>query len=215
MSSLAATDTTLPARASGRPRSEGCRQKILAAADLLLTRDGFAKMSIDAIAQEAGASKATIYRWWPSKAAIVMEALLELTEADVHVPAGPDPEDEIVLRIGKLIALFRSPKGRVIASIIGQSQFDPEIGEAYRKHLLGPRRAQMHAVINRAIAAGQFREDLDVDLAMDLLYGPIYERLLLGHAPLDESFLANYPPMALAALRGYAGLNPASQIARG
>jgi AcrR family transcriptional regulator len=170
-------------------------------------------MSIDAIAQAAGASKATIYRWWPSKAAIVMEALLESTEADVHVPAGPYPEEDMILRIRKMIALFRSPKGRVIASLIGQSQFDPEVAEAYRKHLLRPRRADMRAILERAIASGRFRADLDIDLAIDMLYGPIYERLLLGHAALDDAFERDYPPIALAALRGYAGQTPDGWIA--
>src|SRR5271163_3761272 len=72
---------TLPAKSVGRPRSEGCRQKVLAAADTLFTRDGLARMSVDAVAQQAGVSKATIYRWWPNKAAIVMEALLTSSEA--------------------------------------------------------------------------------------------------------------------------------------
>jgi AcrR family transcriptional regulator len=195
----------LPAKSVGRPRSEGCRQKVLAAADTLFTRDGLARMSVDAVAQQAGVSKATIYRWWPNKAAIVMEALLTSSEAEVYVPTSPYPEEDLIARVRRTVALFRGPRGRVIASLIGQAQSDPEIAEAYRQHLLGPRRVAMRAAIQRAVDAGIYRPDIDFDLATDVLYGPLYQRLLLRHAPFDEAFERDYPPAAVAALRGYAG----------
>jgi AcrR family transcriptional regulator len=195
---------TMQAARGGRPRSEGCRQKVLAAADTLFARDGLARMSVDAIALSAGVSKATIYRWWPNKAAIVMEALLASTEADVHVPVSPFPEEDLVAKIRRTVALFRGPRGRVIASLIGQAQSDPEIAEAYRQQLLGPRRIAMRAAIDRAVEAGLYRADVDFDLAIDILYGPLYQRLLLRHAPLDEAFERDYPPIAVAALRVYA-----------
>jgi AcrR family transcriptional regulator len=192
-------------RAVGRPRSEGCRQKVLTAADALLARDGFARMSIDGIAQLAGVSKATIYRWWPSKAAIVMEAMLASTEADVYVPTSPYPEEDLIARVRKLIALFCGPKARVIRSLIGEAQFNPEVAEAYRTHLLLPRRVAMRAALERAVDAGIFRPDFDRELAIDMLYGPVYQRLLLGHAPLDDAFARDWPPLAIAQLRAYAG----------
>jgi AcrR family transcriptional regulator len=188
----------------GRPRSEDCRHKVLAAADELFAREGLARMSVDAIAQVAGVSKATIYRWWPNKSAIVMEALLTSTEAEVHVPISPFPEEDLIAKIRRTVALFRGPRGRVVASLIGQAQSDPEIAEAYRQQLLGPRRAAMRAAIERGIAAGLYRPDIDQDLAIDILYGPLYQRLLLRHAPLDEAFERDYPPIAVAALRVYA-----------
>jgi AcrR family transcriptional regulator len=195
----------IPTSRAGRPRSEDCRNKVLSAADTLFARDGLARMSVDAVAQLAGVSKATIYRWWPNKAAIVMEALLASTEAEVYVATSPFPEEDLIARIRRTIALFRGPRGRLISSIIGQAQSDPEIAEAYRQHLLGPRRVAMRAAIQRAIDAGLYREDLDLDLATDLLYGPLYQRLLLGHAPMDDAFERDYPPAAVSALRGYAG----------
>ncbi len=192
------------ARPAGRPRSEGCRQKILHAANALLGEDGFDRISVDAIAQSAGVSKATIYRWWPNKSAIVMDALLESSEAEVYVPVSPFPEEDLIARVRRTVALFRGPRGRIIASLIGQAQSDPEIAEAYRQQLLGPRREAMRAAIQRAIEAGLYRPDLDLNLAIDLLYGPLYQRLLLRHAPLDEAFERDYPPLAVAALRVYA-----------
>jgi AcrR family transcriptional regulator len=190
-----------PSRA-GRPRSEGCRRRILAAADSLLTRDGFAGTSVDDIAAAAGVSKATIYRWWPNKAAVVMEALLEAIEADFKAAADGDAEEDLIARIRRTIALFRSPKGRMLASLIGEAQFDSELAKAYRQRLLRPRRAGLQAALARAVAAGALRLGVDLELATDIVYGPLYARLLLGHAPLDDAFERNYPAIALAALRG-------------
>jgi AcrR family transcriptional regulator len=199
-----ASSDAVPAARGGRPRSEGCRQKVLAAADEVFAREGLAGMTVDAVAQSAGVGKATIYRWWPNKAAIVMEALLASTEAEVFVPMSPFPEEDLIAKIRRTVALFRGPKGRVVASLLGLAQSDPEIAEAYRQHLLGPRRAAMRAAIQRGIDAGLYREDIDVNLAIDILYGPLYQRLLLGHAPLDAAFERDYPPIAVAALRVYA-----------
>jgi len=204
MNALSDHSVESPARPSGRPRSEDCRQKILNAADELLARDGFSRMSIEAIARLAGTSKATIYRWWPSKAAIVMEALLAATEADVFVKPSSSAEEDLLEKVRRAIALFRGPKGRVIASLIGQAQSDREIGEAYRTQILVPRRADLRQAIERAIRAGTFSPDIDIDLAIDLLFGPLYQRLLLRHAPMDDAFERDYPPVAIAALRVYA-----------
>ncbi len=167
----------------------------------LLAEVGFAGTSVDAIAQAAGVSKATIYRWWPNKAAVVMEALLGAIEADFPATAGADTEEDLIARIRRTIALFRSPKGRILASLIGEAQFDPELAEAYRQRLLGPRRAGLRAALERAVAAGALRPG-DLELAVDIVYGPLYARLLLGHAPLDDGFERDYPAIALAALSG-------------
>jgi AcrR family transcriptional regulator len=197
-----ATALTIAAPQPGRPRSEGCRQKILAAADALLARDGFARMSMEAIAHEAGSSKATIYRWWPNKAAVVMDAVLESTAAEIFVPAGPDPQADLQEKLVRTIALFRGPKGRVFASLIAESQFDPELAEAYRVNLLIPRRVALRGVLERMIEAGQLNRGTHLVVAMDMLLSPIYARLLLGHAALDDEFARDYPRLALAALRG-------------
>lgn len=203
MTEPALTDSAI--RTTGRPRSEGCRVKVLSAADSLVSRDGFARVSVDAIAQAAGVSKATIYRWWPNKAAIVVEALLESTEADVQVPDSDSPEADLIERIRRTISLFRGARGQILTSLIGEAQFNPEVAGAYRRNLLGPRRAAMRSAIGRIVAAGRLKADFDVDLAIDFLYGPLYQRLLLRHAPLDDAFEREYPPTAYAALRALAG----------
>ena len=166
-------------------------------------------MSIDAIAQSAGTSKATIYRWWPNKAAIIMEAFLTSTEADLYVEPTSSPEIDLATRIRRVISMFRSANGRIIASVIAEAQSDPEVGAAYREHLLAPRRANIREPIERMIAAQGVTHDVDIDLAIDLIYGPLYERLLLGHAPLDDAFERDYPVLAVALLRTYITLTAA------
>ena len=195
------SQASLSSSRAGRPRSERCRRKILAAADALLAENGFAGTSVDAIAEAAGVSKATIYRWWPNKAAVVIEALLGAIETDFAASTGGDAEADLILRIRRTIALFRSPKGRILASLIGEAQVDPAVATAYRQRLLGPRRAGLRAALERAVAAGALRLG-DIELAIDIVYGPLYARLLLGHAPLDDEFERDYPAIALAALRG-------------
>lgn len=190
---------TAPRR--GRPRSEKARLAILqAAADLLLDH-GMARVSMDAVAERAGVSKATIYRWWPSKERLALEALLK------WAAASSPPRDTGTLR-GDLLALVRPwvreirtrPFGRVIAAVVAQAQSDPDFAAVYRRHFVEPRREPMRAVFARAVDRGEASADLDIEVALDLIYGPLYHRLLHGHAPLTERFAQDVVDLALAGI---------------
>jgi AcrR family transcriptional regulator len=181
-----------PAEAAprGRPRSEKARTAILeAAADLLLAR-GLSAVSMDAVAEQAGVSKATIYRWWPTKETLALDALF--TE---WADARPHPRDTGALR-GDLLSLLRPwvrlassrPYGRVIAALLTKSQTDPDFAAEYRQRFVEPRRDQARAIFRRAIERGEIPADALVEVALDLLYGALYHRLLHGHAPLNERF---------------------------
>ena len=194
----------------GRPRSEKARHAILeAAAELLLLR-GLGAVSMDAVAERAGVSKATIYRWWPSKEMLALDALLDW--AATSAPA----RDTGSLR-GDLLALVRpwvreikrQPFGRVIAALVTEAQSDPQFAEAYRTHFVEPRREAMRAAFARAADRGDVPADLDVEVAVDLIYGPLYHRLLHGHAPLTGQFAQDVVDMALAGI-----VNPSSQAGR-
>jgi AcrR family transcriptional regulator len=188
-------------RRPGRPRSERARQAILQAAADLLLDEGTAHVSMDTVAERAGVSKATIYRWWPSKERLALDALLEWTAT------GSAPRDIGSLR-GDLLALVRPwvreirrrPFARVIAALITEAHSDPAFAEDYRRHFVEQRRAPMRAAFERAIARGEVPADLDVEVALDLIYGPIYHRLLHGHAPLTERFAAGVIDLALAGI---------------
>lgn len=158
--------------------------------EILLDR-GLSAMSMDDVAGRAGVSKATIYRWWPSKERLALDALATEWAASAST-AG---EGTGTLR-GDLLALFRPwirqlrrrPYARVVAGLVAAAQTDPEFAELYRQHFVGPRRTASRDVLRRARERGQIAADTDLDVALDLLYGPVYHRLLHGHAPLTERF---------------------------
>jgi AcrR family transcriptional regulator len=145
---------------------------------------------MDAVAERAGASKATIYRWWPSKELLALDALFSEWE-----PGRPDMLDTGTLA-GDLNALIRpwarrlaaKPYARVIAALITKAQDDPQFAQQYDARFVQPRRDQARAVFARAIDRGEIPPDTDVEIALDLLYGPIYHRILHGHAKLTDRF---------------------------
>jgi AcrR family transcriptional regulator len=182
----------------GRPRSEKARQAILdAGAELLLLR-GLGAVSMDAVAEQAGVSKATIYRWWPSKQMLALDALLDWA-------AGTAPPRDTGSLRGDVLALVRPwvreirsrPFGRVIAAFVNEAQSDPEFAEAYRTRFVEPRREAARAVFARAVQRGEVQEDLDVEVALDLIYGAVYHRLLHGHATLTDRFVRDAVELAL------------------
>lgn len=195
-------ETRADAPRRGRPRSEKARHAILdAAAELLLLR-GLGAVSMDAVAERAGVSKATIYRWWPSKEMLALDALL-----DWAASAAP-PRDTGTLR-GDVLALIRpwvreirrQAFGPVIAAFLNEAQADPEFADAYRTHYVEPRRKAMRAVFARAAERGEVSADLDAEVALDLIYGAVYHRLLHGHAKLTDSFARDVVDLALTGIQ--------------
>jgi AcrR family transcriptional regulator len=174
----------------GRPRSEASRKAILRAAGELLLEHGLNSISMDAVAERAGASKATIYRWWPSKELLALDALFG------EWAPGPSDQYDTGSLAGDLLALVgpwarqltARPYGRVIAALVTRAQGDPEFAEEYRARFVQPRREQGRAIFARAIARGEVPPDTDIEVALDLLYGPFYHRLLHGHAKLSDHF---------------------------
>jgi AcrR family transcriptional regulator len=175
-------------RPPGRPRSERARRAILRAANELLESEGFAAVTVEAIAERAEVSKATVYRWWPNKAAVVMDGFLSTVSSEVPFPHTGCAQEDIRLHMRRLIEALGCKMGRTVAALIAEGQADPELAEALRSRWLSVRRAEVKEILEQGVARGQFREDLDPEVAVDSLYGPIYYRLLVGHAPLEEGF---------------------------
>ena len=173
----------------GRPRSEAARRAILRAAGDLLARDGFADVSVEAIAVEAGVSKATIYRWWPGKAAVVMDAFLAAAGPCAPFPDTGCLEEDLRGQMRALARAFSGRMGTVLRGVLAEAQSDPEAAEAFRTRYLAPRRAETRRVLERARARGQLCPHADLETAADALYGPLYYRLTAGHAPLDAAFV--------------------------
>jgi AcrR family transcriptional regulator len=172
----------------GRPRSERARQAILTAASELLARDGFTGVTVEAIAARAGVSKATIYRWWPNKAAVVTESFLELAAPQITFEGSGSIGEDLRQQMRRLTQLLASSGGQVIAALMAESQTDATVAEAFLSGWVMVRRRETRAVIERGMASGELRADLDVEVVMDALYGPIYFRMLARHLPLDDAF---------------------------
>lgn len=175
-------------RKPGRPRSTEAYESLINATTRLMEVKAIRNITIGEIAKEAGVGKPTIYRWWDSKCALIMDAFLSSTAPHIPVLKSGTALKTLGRQIRSLIQLMNGRTGRIVAEIIGEGQSDPHIMEEFRnrffQHLLDP----LRAVINYGISSDEFDPDLDVELALDLIFGPVYYRLLLGHQTLDASF---------------------------
>ena len=191
-------ETTADTPRRGRPRSEKARHAILdAAAELLLLR-GLSAVSMDAVAERAGVSKATIYRWWPSKEMLALDALLDWAAASAPTRDTGSLRGDVLALIRPWVReIRRQPFGLVIAAFVSEAQSDPEFADAYRTRFVEPRRDAMRAVFARAAERGEVPTDLDVEVALDLIYGAVYHRLLHGHAELTDRFARDVVELAL------------------
>jgi len=160
---------------------------------------GLRAMTTEAIATRSGASKATIYKWWPNKYAVAVEAFLSemLAEAADPDTGSADEDFRIVLR--GVTHFYASPSGRVFAQLVGEAQFDPVVAAELRDRFVGSRRKVVREVWDRGVARGELRPDVDPEAAIDLVFGPVMYRLVAGHAPLDD---ATADAIADAAMRG-------------
>lgn len=202
--------TPAPAKGPGRPRSERSRRAILSAAGALLRERGLRAMSIEAVAGRAGVSKRTIYRWWPSKGVLALDAIyVEWSRARGATPDSGGLEGDLRSRLRATVRVLRRPTlGSTLAELIGEAQTDPELDEAYTEHVLAPLRAQIRLILERAVARGELEPDLDLEAAIDLLQGPLYLRLLHTHAPLDRRFADTIAALAIRGLRRAPGTTP-------
>ena len=176
------------ARPPGRPRSERAHRAILQAANDLLESEGFAAVTVEAIAERAGVSKATVYRWWPNRAAVVMDGFLSIVSSEVPFPHTGHAREDIRIHMRRLAEAFSGKIGRTVAALIAEGQSDPELAEALRSRWLSVRRTEAREILELGIERGELRDDIDLEVAVDVLYGPIYYRMLVGHAPLDDDF---------------------------
>ncbi|WP_460357503.1 TetR-like C-terminal domain-containing protein [Mycobacterium sp. ZZG] len=176
-----------PVNRRGRPRSEAVRAAVLAAAAQLAFEGGAAAATMDAIARRAEVSRTTIYRWWPSAAAIVLEGLLDQVRGSITRPAGSTPVQAVIHHVGALNALLADPAvGPLLRNVIAASPSDSAIERALLDQWITPRRAAVTTTLREAVDRGELSADIDVEVAVDALVSPPYYRLVLGMPPLDD-----------------------------
>jgi AcrR family transcriptional regulator len=172
----------------GRPRSSAAHQQILQAALHLVSAKGFRAITVDQIAAEAGVGKMSLYRRWPNKSSLVMDALLELIGPQTDFPSAPRALDSLRKQLQLQAKFFRSKYGRLIRSLLAEAQSDEELARAFRDHWIYPRREGVIQILQMAIKEGDLRQGIDLETTIDILYGPIYYRLLLGTGEIDDAF---------------------------
>lgn len=175
-----------PVRVRGRPRNKEANQRILKAALELVQRVGFRAVAMEAIAENAGVARTTVYRRWPNKATIVMDALLMEVEPEIAFPTGASPLESLRMQMSMLARAFRGNKGVLVRSLLAEAQFDPELKEAFLTRWILRRRAAATAVIRAAVAAGELAASTNPEVLLDVLYGGLYYWLLIGMKPPTE-----------------------------
>jgi AcrR family transcriptional regulator len=184
----AAAETPATKGRAPHRRDENARLAVLHAADDILVERGFGGVTIEGIAARAGVAKQTIYRWWPSKVAVLLDTLIEDAGRQLAVPDTGSAADD-ARRYLRALARFltRDPAGKVLLALIGEAQHDAEMARTFHQRYLDPQRQREREMLKRGIAAGQLPETLDVDAALDALCGPVIYRALTG-APIPRGF---------------------------
>jgi len=173
------------ARRGGRVRSSTAHAAVLSAAVKLLEEAGYRAISIEGIAARSGVAKSTIYRWWPGKAELVMEAYTQVVARRVPDPDTGTVEGDLTALLVDIYRVSRSPR-RVAAlqGMMAEAQLEPAFRESFRRWVQS-RQDLVATILTRSISRGELPADLDLSHAIDLLFGPFWYRLLVGHAPLN------------------------------
>jgi AcrR family transcriptional regulator len=187
----------------GRPRSPETRAKILKAAYEMLNEVGFMDLTIEGVAARAEVGKPTIYRRWKTKAALAMDAFLEAVNPEIAFPDTGSIIEDFREQMYKIVKLMNSPRGDVLASVIGCGQSNEELIAAFRDNWLTPRRNEAKKVFQRGVTRGELRQGIDAEVAIDALYSPLFYRLLLKHQPLTNEFVDQLLDLVMKGLAVY------------
>jgi AcrR family transcriptional regulator len=175
-------------RGPGRPRDEAARKRILKAALDLMDKTAFAQVTAEAIAGRAGVSKATVYRWWPNKAAVVIEAFREAVAPELPLRNTGSLRDDLAQQVRNFARMLSGRGGRMLRSFIVAARSDPEVAAAFRSIWSDPRRFEAKQMLREKQAGGQLRANADLDLVLDSLYGPLYYRFLVKNEPPSQIY---------------------------
>lgn len=188
-------------RPPGRPRSEQARLAILRTTLKVLAETGFSDLTIEGVAERAAVGKATVYRWWPNKAALIADAFANSTVDQLHFPDTGSVDTDMNRQMRQLIKVFSSPQGRIVSAILAAGQSDKGLIAAFRDRFLIPRRREAYATLRRGILRGELRRSVDPDVLLDSLYGPIYMRFLIQHDSLSPNFVDRLCRLVLGGAR--------------
>jgi AcrR family transcriptional regulator len=199
----------LHAARKGRPPSAmaASHAAIMDAVYRLLQEKSVRDLTMEEIAKRAKVGKPTLYKWWPTKATLVLAMLCERMAPNLEKPTALAAEASLRFRVRRLIDAFNGPFGKVVAGLIAEGQSEPAIRQAFFDHWVSPRRAATIADLQRAKNAGELRSDTQPDLLNDAIFGAIYYRFLLGLGPFTRRFGED---LVEQAIRGHSSENARS-----
>ncbi|MFG2054269.1 TetR/AcrR family transcriptional regulator [Micromonospora sp. NPDC048930] len=186
-------------------RNEASRRAILDAALQLCAEIGYSRLTIEAIAARAGVSKKTIYRWWPSKGAVVLEAVDDAATVADYPDTGNLATD-LHKQLTAVIELLTPPGNSAVTGLIAEALHDNELAHGLRERLIQPRITAFRERMRKAQRDGQLAADADLDVALDLIYGPVYHRLVFHLGMPDPTQLQT---LITHALRAFSPTSPA------
>lgn len=172
----------------GRPRSQAARQAILQTAHDILVTEGLGRLTIEAVAERAHVGKPTIYRYWKNAQELAMAALMTDEPGPPPTPAGGRARERLYRQMDNLLAIFATPRGRQIALTMAAAEPDSEMAKAFRTRVMLEQREAGRVIFKEAEARGEIRLGGDMETILDMLYAPVFYRLLVGHLPLSEAF---------------------------
>jgi AcrR family transcriptional regulator len=186
----------------GRPRSKRTDQAILRATLELLAERQLSDISMDEVAARAGVSKASLYRRWPSKGTLAFDAFMVAFLDRQPLPDTGNLQKDLLAALRAWSRTVRDDTtGRTLRGLIAEVQRDPDLADAWRERFVEPVRHRHRQMVQRAIDRGELSSKANIDVLLDLLYGPAYHRLLQGHLPVDEPFVRRVVKAIMAAAR--------------
>ncbi|PRX52645.1 TetR family transcriptional regulator [Nonomuraea fuscirosea] len=192
------SEETAARRGRGRRPAAEVRAAVLAAAGRILLQDGMQAVTFDRVAVEAGSSKTTLYKWWPSPGVLAAEAYFALSRRTLEFPDTGDIRADLIAQLTAFVRYLKEEGAeKPVSELLGAAQLDPGLARAWSESYALPRRALARERLRVAVRQGQLREDADLDIIVDQLWGACYHRLLVLRVPFDESLVERLVDQAL------------------
>jgi AcrR family transcriptional regulator len=177
-------------RRRGRRPADEVRGDVLRTVGELLLGEGIADLTFERVARLSGVSKTTLYKWWPSRGALALDGYFHAVQETLAFPDTGDIRADLLDQLHAFVHLMTgTPGGRILAELVGESQTDKDLATAYRTLYSSGRRALAGERLARAQEQGQLRDDVDVQVVVDQLWGAVYHRLLIPDEPITDSFV--------------------------
>ncbi|MFD8229374.1 TetR/AcrR family transcriptional regulator [Streptomyces massasporeus] len=179
-----------PARGRGRRPADEVRADVFRVVGEVLLEEGIADLTFERVARLSGVSKTTLYKWWPSKGALALDGYFHAVEETLAFEDTGDIRADLTRQLRAFARIMTgTPAGRVVTELIGQSQTDEDLATAFRSLYSSERRRLAGERLQRAKEQGQIRDDVDVQILVDQLWGAVYHRMLVPDEPVTDEFV--------------------------